>query len=91
VHRVVEYLRRQGEPDYIEGILEGGTPDGEGEPGGAAASAAGGAESDAMYDSAVAQIKLNEAQLKQAVADNADACAAVSRFTTCAITLSATP
>ena len=25
VHRVVEYLKTQGEPNYIEGILEGGT------------------------------------------------------------------
>ena len=30
VHRVVDYLKSQGEPNYIEGILEGGTLDGEG-------------------------------------------------------------
>src|SRR5450756_983841 len=30
VHRVVSYLKSQGEPNYIEGILEGGTLDGEG-------------------------------------------------------------
>jgi len=29
VHRVVSYLKSQGEPDYIEGVLEGGTVDGE--------------------------------------------------------------
>src|SRR5450830_570321 len=29
VHRVVSYLKSQGEPNYIEGILEGGTVDGE--------------------------------------------------------------
>jgi len=29
VHRVVNYLKSQGEPDYIEGVLEGGTVDGE--------------------------------------------------------------
>jgi S-DNA-T family DNA segregation ATPase FtsK/SpoIIIE len=29
VHRVVEYLKSQGEPNYIEGVLEGGTVDGE--------------------------------------------------------------
>ncbi len=29
VHRVVKYLKSQGEPNYIEGILEGGTLDGE--------------------------------------------------------------
>jgi DNA segregation ATPase FtsK/SpoIIIE-like protein len=40
VHRVVSYLKSQGEPNYIEGILEGGTLDGDGgdalggEPGG---------------------------------------------------------
>jgi hypothetical protein len=30
VHRVVDYLKSQGEPNYIEGLLEGGTIDGEG-------------------------------------------------------------
>ena len=50
VHRVVSYLKSQGEPDYIEGVLEGGTvdgedgPDGEGGPSG---------EKDPMYDQAV--------------------------------------
>lgn len=55
VHRVVSYLKSQGEPNYIEGILEGGTLDGEGGdimtsdmPGG------GNGESDPMYDQAVA-------------------------------------
>jgi S-DNA-T family DNA segregation ATPase FtsK/SpoIIIE len=54
VHRVVEYLKRQGEPNYIEGILEGGTLDGEGD----AAAAEGGtsAEADPMYDQAVAVV-----------------------------------
>ncbi len=54
VHRVVNYLKSQGEPNYIEGILEGGTLDGEGGdvatadmPGG------GGGEADPMYDQAV--------------------------------------
>jgi S-DNA-T family DNA segregation ATPase FtsK/SpoIIIE len=28
VHRVVSYLKTQGEPNYIEGVLEGGTVDG---------------------------------------------------------------
>ncbi|MEO8059250.1 MAG: DNA translocase FtsK 4TM domain-containing protein [Burkholderiales bacterium] len=55
VHRVVSYLKSQGEPNYIEGILEGGTIDGEGgdvltgESG-----VMGGGEGDAMYDQAVA-------------------------------------
>ncbi len=52
VHRVVEYLKSKGEPNYIEGILEGGVLEGEGgESGGAAA---GDGEADAMYDQAVA-------------------------------------
>ncbi len=56
VHRVVEYLRRQGEPNYIEGILEGGVLDGDAEAGGVAGGPAGSGESDAMYDSAVAVV-----------------------------------
>jgi S-DNA-T family DNA segregation ATPase FtsK/SpoIIIE len=55
VHRVVEYLKSQGEPNYIEGILEGGTLEGEGGDGAAgAAGATGDGESDPMYDQAVA-------------------------------------
>jgi S-DNA-T family DNA segregation ATPase FtsK/SpoIIIE len=55
VHRVVEYLRAQGEPNYIEGILEGGTLDGEG---GDVDGAGGGlqGEADPMYDQAVAVV-----------------------------------
>jgi S-DNA-T family DNA segregation ATPase FtsK/SpoIIIE len=52
VHRVVDYLKSQGEPNYIEGILEGGTVDGEGGEGGAPGDAD--AEADPMYDQAVA-------------------------------------
>jgi S-DNA-T family DNA segregation ATPase FtsK/SpoIIIE len=52
VHRVVEYLKSQGEPNYIEGILEGGTLDGEG-PGAPGEAGGGGGESDPMYDQAV--------------------------------------
>ena len=52
VHRVVEYLKSQGEPNYIEGILEGGVLEGEGEAG--LSAEGGGGESDAMYDQAVA-------------------------------------
>jgi S-DNA-T family DNA segregation ATPase FtsK/SpoIIIE len=56
VHRVVSYLKSQGEPNYIEGILEGGTLDGEGGDlvGGEGGAADG--ESDAMYDQAVAVV-----------------------------------
>jgi DNA segregation ATPase FtsK/SpoIIIE, S-DNA-T family len=54
VHRVVEALKAQGAPNYIEGILEGGTLDGEGEAGGGPGGAD--AESDPMYDQAVAVV-----------------------------------
>jgi S-DNA-T family DNA segregation ATPase FtsK/SpoIIIE len=54
VHRVVEYLKSQGEPNYIEGILEGGTLDGDGDISTADMPNGGNGESDAMYDQAVA-------------------------------------
>ena len=50
VHRVVEYLKAQGEPDYIEGVLEGGTVDGEDGPLGEGGDDG---EKDPMYDQAV--------------------------------------
>ena len=50
VHRVVAYLKQQGEPNYIEGVLEGGTVDGEGDAMGAGDPAG---EKDPMYDQAV--------------------------------------
>jgi S-DNA-T family DNA segregation ATPase FtsK/SpoIIIE len=52
VHRVVNRIRENSEPDYIEGILEGGVADGE-EGEGAAAGGAAGGEADPMYDQAV--------------------------------------
>jgi len=52
VHRVVDYLKTQGEPNYIEGILEGGVLEGEADA--ALEGGGGGGESDAMYDQAVA-------------------------------------
>jgi DNA segregation ATPase FtsK/SpoIIIE, S-DNA-T family len=54
VHRVVEKLKEQGEPNYIEGILEGGLA-GDGDEGSAGATGTGGAdgESDPLYDQAV--------------------------------------
>ena len=52
VHRVVAYLKSQGEPNYIEGILEGGTLDGDGGDAGGVAGAGNG-ENDPMYDQAV--------------------------------------
>jgi DNA segregation ATPase FtsK/SpoIIIE, S-DNA-T family len=55
VHRVVNYLKSQGEPNYIEGILEGGTIDGEGgDILSSESGVMGGSEGDAMYDQAVA-------------------------------------
>ena len=53
VHRVVAYLKTQGEPNYVEGILEGGTLDGEGGDALAGEAGIGGGESDPMYDQAV--------------------------------------
>ncbi|WP_324778626.1 DNA translocase FtsK [Thiobacillus sedimenti] len=51
VHRVVDYLKSLGEPDYVEGVLESPEEDGEGgefgEPG---------AEADPLYDQAVAYV-----------------------------------
>jgi DNA segregation ATPase FtsK/SpoIIIE, S-DNA-T family len=52
VHRVVEYLKAQGEPNYIDGILEGGTLEADGDA--AAGEGGGDAEADPMYDQAVA-------------------------------------
>ena len=50
VHRVVSYLKSQGAPNYIEGVLEGGTLDGDAE---AASDGSPGGEKDPMYDQAV--------------------------------------
>ena len=58
VHRVVEYLKAQGEPNYIEGILEGGSLE-EGGEAGAATEGVGGGEADALYDQAVAIVLKN--------------------------------
>ena len=55
VHRVVAYLKQQGEPNYIDGVLEGGTVDGEG---GDLNGDAGG-EKDPMYDQAVEVVLKN--------------------------------
>ncbi|MBY4594414.1 DNA translocase FtsK [Ottowia caeni] len=50
VHRVVDYLKSQGEPNYIEGVLEGGVADGEE---GGLGEGGDGEEKDPMYDQAV--------------------------------------
>ncbi len=57
VHRVVKYLKAQGEPNYIDGILEGGTLEEGGAEG--AAPGEGGGEADALYDQAVAVVLKN--------------------------------
>ena len=54
VHRVVEYLKTQGEPNYIEGILEGGSLGDEGSNLDGSPAGGGDGESDPMYDQAVA-------------------------------------
>ncbi|MEX8493864.1 DNA translocase FtsK, partial [Sphaerotilus sp.] len=59
VHRVVEYLKTQGEPNYIEGILEGGVLDGDGGNDTNAEGGGGDAEADPMYDQAVAVVLQN--------------------------------
>ena len=57
VHRVVEYLKSQGEPNYVDGVLEGGTVDGE--EGGFGDAGEGGGEKDPMYDQAVEVVLKN--------------------------------
>ncbi len=56
VHRVVSYLKSQGAPNYIEGILEGGTVDDDGNASGDGDS---GGEKDPMYDQAVEVVLKN--------------------------------
>jgi S-DNA-T family DNA segregation ATPase FtsK/SpoIIIE len=58
VHRVVEHLKEHGEPDYIEGLLEGAV---EGESGDGVNPATGmaDAEADPLYDQAVQVIIKN--------------------------------
>jgi DNA segregation ATPase FtsK/SpoIIIE, S-DNA-T family len=58
VHRVVAYLKSQGEPNYIEGVLEGGTVDGE--DGLSLDGEGGGGEKDPMYDKAVDIVLKNQ-------------------------------
>ncbi|WP_296872995.1 DNA translocase FtsK [Tibeticola sp.] len=51
VHRVVAHLKSLGEPDYVEGLLEGGA--GDGEDGGFGDDGEASGEQDPMYDQAV--------------------------------------
>ncbi|HXD42432.1 MAG TPA: DNA translocase FtsK 4TM domain-containing protein [Ramlibacter sp.] len=57
VHRVVAYLKQQGEPNYIEGLLEGGTVDEDGDLVGG--DGVGSGEKDPMYDQAVEVVLKN--------------------------------
>jgi S-DNA-T family DNA segregation ATPase FtsK/SpoIIIE len=57
VHRVVSYLKTQGEPDYIDGVLEGGTTDGDVDL--LADGSGSGNEKDPMYDQAVEVVLKN--------------------------------
>jgi S-DNA-T family DNA segregation ATPase FtsK/SpoIIIE len=59
VHRVVAYLKEQGgEPNYIDGLLDGGAADGEGGDlfGEGTGGGDSGGEKDPMYDQAVAVV-----------------------------------
>lgn len=56
VHRVVEYLKSQGEPNYIDGVLEGGSIDGED---GALGEGGDSGEKDPLYDQAVEVVLKN--------------------------------
>jgi S-DNA-T family DNA segregation ATPase FtsK/SpoIIIE len=51
VHAVVDHLKQQGAPQYIDGVLEGGAIDGE--TGGEGGDAGNNVEADPMYDQAV--------------------------------------
>ncbi len=59
VHRVVDYLKKAGAPDYVEGVLTGGGLDDEGDGGDGTGESAGDAESDALYDQAVEIVMKN--------------------------------
>jgi S-DNA-T family DNA segregation ATPase FtsK/SpoIIIE len=60
VHRVVQHLKAQGEPNYIEGILEGGVAEEGGDAAlGGEGGGAGNGEADPMYDQAVAVVLKN--------------------------------
>jgi DNA segregation ATPase FtsK/SpoIIIE, S-DNA-T family len=56
VHKVVEHLKAQGGPQYLEGILEGTAGNGGGNGDDGVSVEGGDAESDPMYDQAVAVV-----------------------------------
>jgi S-DNA-T family DNA segregation ATPase FtsK/SpoIIIE len=53
VHHVVDYLKKAGAPDYVEGVLSGAGLDDDSENGGGDGEGGADAESDALYDQAV--------------------------------------
>jgi S-DNA-T family DNA segregation ATPase FtsK/SpoIIIE len=55
VHKVVEYLKSRGQPQYIEGILDGDDAE-EGEGGEAGAGGSADGEADPLYDEAVSVV-----------------------------------
>jgi S-DNA-T family DNA segregation ATPase FtsK/SpoIIIE len=59
VHRVVDHLKKQGEPNYIDGILEGGTLGEDGDGVGSVTGIGGDGESDPLYDQAVEVVLKN--------------------------------
>jgi DNA segregation ATPase FtsK/SpoIIIE, S-DNA-T family len=59
VHRVVAYLKSQGEPNYIEGVLEGGTVDDE-DGLSLDGLGSGSGEKDPLYDKAVEIVLKNQ-------------------------------
>jgi S-DNA-T family DNA segregation ATPase FtsK/SpoIIIE len=59
VHRVVDFLKKQGEPNYVEGILEGGVAEDGAQLSLDGVSPASGNETDELYDSAVAIVLKN--------------------------------
>jgi S-DNA-T family DNA segregation ATPase FtsK/SpoIIIE len=58
VHRVVEFLKRQGEPQYIDGIFD--PPEEAMLDGGAVGAGSGGGEADPLYDQAVTVVLQNK-------------------------------
>ena len=59
VHRVVDYLKQVGEPDYVDGVLTGPGIDDEGGEGGSG-EGGGDAEADPLYDQAVEIVLKNK-------------------------------
>jgi S-DNA-T family DNA segregation ATPase FtsK/SpoIIIE len=57
VHRVVKFLKSQGEPNYIPGVLEGGVLNADGDEAGVGDEASG--EQDPLYDQAVEVVLKN--------------------------------